>query len=315
MNRKEKLSKIFLLFIGIMLITSLLTVVKTDAYITTTYYYNEDFNDEANHGLPASSTLEGAWYTFAKAGWPGSKNYADVNHTDRFPSHPFYINTSQAAATPVLSYANFTFNTTYAYSYLSFYFRYHNLFSKQMNHSGLKFILKGGTTNITSIYVYGANCSTAALRNRLVVRNHTNNLALNVSVMQNVEYLVSFTPDYDANTMNISIYNVSSGLTLGAVDVTLFGQTTLSKFYMRNVPSNAPVSMEVENLYMVQVVTTTTYSTYPSIEQTIVIVAVPVLLGAAIMMMILTGNITPEYLVGILVVFLIYIVTLSFLFS
>lgn len=241
---------ITILIIGLMVAVGVFIVTQTSdsvintmgGAVTTSSSY-EDFNNEADNTVPVSSPSEGAWYTFANNSW-GAGGYAKVNRTID-ASHPFYMNASTTP--PATGWANFTFSTAYAIDSFNFYFKYLNTFASKYNHSGMEFRIKG-TSDVAFIRVYGSNASVAGNKNRLLILNATSVVKRNVSVKAGLQYLVTYTPNWDAHTLNITVYNVTGASYLTKIDVTLGSETTLNKFYMQNYPASQKVCIEVENL-------------------------------------------------------------------
>jgi hypothetical protein len=283
-----------------MLLTTFLPTQTASAYTTTVY--SDDFNSYADNAAPSQS-----WYTF----WTNF-TYAKVNRTIH-ASNPFYINMSSATTVRKAVYFNFT--TPYAYDSFQFYFTYLNQSSIRRNHTEMDFILKG-TSTLATIKVKGNWSGTNKLitnRNRLLILDSTGTIKKNVSIGKSTQYLVTYTPDWDTTNLNVSVVNVSTGLPIAQCDVGISGQSELYSFQMYNYPASARVCIYLENFYLIK--TVPTYTLYPAVEQMIVIVAVPVILAAFFIVFLLTGNITQETLIAFVIMFILYVVTLSILFS
>ena len=302
------------LVLGMMLVSLLIAVSPVQASVTTEYY--ELFSGEATNAVPVSNATEGAWYTFAKSGFA----YAAVNGSDRF-----LINDSTSP--PAAGYANFTFaslptaQSAFDVShYTSFYYTvsYRNdptPKTTKHNHSGAAFMLNGNSVTICTVYVYGTNATAAGDKNRIVITNYSGAKKVNATVKTGYEYGIAYSPDYNANTIAIRLYNESAGGTImNTTTITLQGQTNLASLKIKNYPASSKVFIAVDDMDIVKNVPN--YTTFNSMEQMIVIVAVPALLFVAILAFVISGNITtPEAIVSLIVIFLLAMVTLAFILS
>lgn len=295
-----------------MLASIVLAITPVQARIETTYY--ETFSTETTNTNPSSSASEGSWYAYAEDDF----HYANVNKSD-----VFLINDSTSP--PTTGYANFTFATLPAATssvdisrYTSFYFefKYNNSMSAKAksNHSAIKIMLKGATYIVCNVHVYGLNETVTNLKNRIVITNYSGTVKANHTAKYGFTYSILYTPDYDTNTLTVTLTNVSSGATMNTTTMTLMGEDTIQKFYMQNYPASRKVYIALDNFEITKSVPT--YTTFNNIEQLIVIVAAPCLLFVAIAMLAITGNIaTPEALVGLLVIILFAFITMAFLLS
>ena len=302
------------LVLGMMLVSLLIAIAPVQASVTTEYY--ELFSGEATNAVPVSNATEGAWYTFTKANFA----YAAVNGSDSF-----LINDSTAPS--AAGYANFTFATlptaksSFDVShYTSFYYTvsYRNdptPKTTKHNHSGAEFILKGNSATICTLYVYGTNATATNNKNRIVLTNYSGTKKINTTVKTGYEYGISYYPDYYANTITVTLYNETAGGTImNTTTITLQGQTNLAALKIQNYPASSKVFIAVDDMDIVKVVPT--YTSFNSMEQMIVIVAVPALLFIALLFFIISGNITtPEAMVSLLVLFLLAMVTIAFILS
>jgi hypothetical protein len=256
--------------------------------VTTSSYY-EDFNNEVDNTVPVSSSSEGAWYTFVNNSW-GAGGYAKVNRTID-ASHPFYMNASKTP--PVTGWANFTLSTAYAVDSFVFYFEYLNDYTHKYNHSGTEFRISG-SSDVAFLRVYGSNATTAGFRNRLIILNATGVVKRNVSVKQDLQYLVTLTPNWDAHTLNITVYNVTGVGYLTKIDVTLGSETTLNKFYMKNYPASQTVCMKVENLALTKTTGSSTTDVVVNVKTTtgnamnLVVIMMIVLAAVAVLGVVMT---------------------------
>jgi hypothetical protein len=289
-----------------------LSVVPVEATITTTYY--ETFTTDTVNANPTSSAAEGAWYTYSECNF----SYSNVN-----ASHHFLINDSKS--TKAKCYANFTFATLPSatsawdvsrYTYFYYQFRYNNTLSAKAksNHSGVEFKLNGATYTVCTMYVYGLNESVAANKDRIVVTNYSGAVKINHTSKYGFTYGIVYQPDYDANTLTVILMNESSGATLNTTTMTLMGEDTIQSLHIQNYPASRTVYIWVDNMAITKSVPT--YTSLPSMEITIAIFAIPVLLFVAIMALAVSGTITtPEAIVSLLIIILLAFVTLSILLS
>jgi len=295
-----------LLVLGMMLATLLLAMTPAQATITTTYY--EVFDSET-----ANTNPDGTWYTYAESGFA----YSNVNG-----SQVFLLNDSTSP--PAAGYANFSFaslpathsNIEYIhYSYFYFNFKY-NVSANPLdrsNHSGIKFIMAGAST-ICSVYVYGTNASVEANRDRIVITDYAGVEVVNTTSLYQYEYGVAYDPDYDANTITIRLINESAGgTTMNTTTISLNSEDNMMKFYMTNTPASQPVYICIDDLTLVKEVPN--YTNYNSVTQLIVITAVPLILFVFLIFMVLTENITKEFLVSYVVIFFLAMITLAFIYS
>jgi len=296
-----------LLVLGMMLISLLIAMSPVEASVTTNYH--ENFNNEADNANPSSTAAEGAWYTYSESNW----NFSGVNHTIN-ATYPFYINSTSKLMKH--AYANFDFNTYYAYDSFSFDFAFFNTSAQHYNHSGLKFSLNG-TTQMAYGKIIGNVTTSPRNSSRLLLYNNTGVLKANYTIGKGRLYRVVFTPNYSTHIMNITVYNISSSAYLCRVDVAMGSSNTkMHGFYLSNygLLVNGRANVQVEDLLLVK--TAPNYTAYSSIEQQIVIVALPVLLVIALLLLALSGAIgTPEGMVSFAIVVILVFVTIAFMFS
>lgn len=305
-NKKYRIFRLLFLMILFCMLIPIAASVHTT--VTTTTYY-EDFNDESDNAVPSSTALEGSWYTYANNSW-GTGGYAKVNRTVD-ASHPFYINASKTP--PALGWANFSFATAYAYDSFSYYFKYENTYTSKWNHSAVNIFLRGNSADICNISIHGSNFTIAGQRNRLLVKNYSGTIKANWSIMANKQYLVTYTPNWDNNSLKVVVYNTSSSTNLGTIWVTLQSQTTLNKWYMNNADSKL-VNIRIDNLVLVKTVTTTQSSaSYQS--ENLVENVLPLVLAAAIFVvvigMILAGANTIEAWLTLFITVLLAVIVLG----
>ena len=279
-----------------MTLVSMLIAPLVGATITSTTNYTDDFNSYSDNSAPS-----GSWYTFYT-----NFTYAKVNRTI-YASHPFYINASTTA--PVKNIASFNF-TSYAYDYFSFYLTYLNTYTARHNQSGMRFTLKGNSANIAYIDVFGANASVAGKKNRLLILDSTSAIASNVSIKNGVEYTITYTPDWDGNTLNIEVYNTSSSTVLTTVDVSLNSQTTLTRFFMENYPASQKVSIYLENFDLQK-----TYDNPEYVTTNYLLGLIPLFVAIAIFVtvtgIIFTMGLTKESLMSVMIITILGIVIIQ----
>lgn len=280
-----------------MMLAPLVVAPLSLATLTTTTNYTDTFNTYSDNSAPSQS-----WYTFYT-----TFTYAKVNRTIN-ASYPFYVNASTTAPTSGLASFNFS---AYAYDYFQYSFTYLNAYANKRNHSGMRFTLKGNSANIAYVDVYGDNASVPANKNRLLILNESGVVKRNVSIKKGILYTVTYTPDYDNNLLNITVYNTSSSTYLTKIDVTLKAQTTLNRFFMANYPNSQRTAIFLENFDLQKTYSTATQQTTNYMTQTILPILISVAILGVIVAVAFTMGLSKESLITLMIITIIGIVVIS----
>lgn len=299
--KKTHANKLMLFLVGLVL----LVLVGSGVQAYTSTVYQETFGGAA--GNPVASTT-GIAYVYAESGFTAS----GIDKTILAGQSVFYVNSSTTAAV-ANGWANFTFNTSYAYQYFGFSFYYMNNYLIKHNHSGMEFRLAGSSGDILFLRVFGANDSIAGKRNRLVLLDYNGVEHINISIAKDKWYDVMLAPDYDAwdNYVRVYVYDrTAASYVVNAEEVGLNSNAALTKFYMHNTPNSAKTCIVVDGLYMMKTVYTQSDITTNYLAQYVIPIVFAVTILGVLSMMILTGNITPQLLIAVMIAAIIGVITL-----
>jgi hypothetical protein len=177
----------------------------------------------------------------------------------------------------------------------------------------MEFRLQGSTGDILFLRVYGANASVASRKNRLVLLDYAGVEKANVSIAKDKWYDVMFAPDYDAwdNHVDVYVYDrTAASYVVNKEELSLNSNARLTKFYMTNTPTSQRVSIAVDDLYMMKTVYTQNDVTTNYIAEYIIPVVFAVTILAVLGMMVLTGSLTPQSLIAVMIAAIIGVITL-----
>jgi hypothetical protein len=304
--KKAHANKLMLFLVGLVL----LVLVGSSAQAYTSTVYQETFGGVA--GNPVASPT-GIGYVYADSGFTA----AGIDKNILSGQSVFYVNSSTTAAV-ANGWANFTFNTSYAYQYFGFSFYYKNTYLLKQNHSGMEFRLRGDNGDILFLRVFGANDSIAGKRNRLVLLDYNGVEHINISITKDKWYDVMFAPDYDAWDNHIKVYvydRTAASYVVNAEELSLNGNAALTKFYMHNTPNSAKTCIIVDGLYMMKTVYTQSDITTNYLAQYVIPIVFAVVMLGVLGMMILTDNLTPQLLIAVMIAAIIGIITLMIITS
>lgn len=291
-----------LLFLGVMLVALTLAVIPSQAATITTYVENFSTGYENNDDPDYD-----AMYTYS-----GNWTYGLVN-TSNFGG-VYMVNCSTTADVHGLS--TFAFPTEYTqYKYsvervrFSLYYPVATGAAGHLkNHSGVQVDVMGASAAQVSIRFYGANGTVTNNKNRIIILDSAGTKVKNVSIHCAYNYTFDIKPYYAYDYINITVYNGTTVFASCDVDT---DDNNLYSVKLFSYPNSAKECFFFDTF--TAIVAIPTYSAYPSIEQMIVLVAIPAVLGLALIVLIVTGTATPETVVGWLVCFLLYFITIYLL--
>src|SRR4030042_2171849 len=197
MQKKKLLTTIFLT----LLLMNLVLATSVQAYTVTTR--TEDFQDEVDGTNPNGGD---GWYGYGEFGYGDNANSSQAcNTTADASSYVYYINASTTA--PTAGYANFTMNTSKAYTSFTFDIKYINDWANWQNHSGVIFYLSGENQDYFAGYLYGANASATGDRNTLVIVSDDGAKRINLSITEDTWYTIKLVLYQYANQATLTVYS------------------------------------------------------------------------------------------------------------
>jgi len=299
--RKETINRFLLMLVMSLLLMLVVSSVQAATY--TNYY--EDFEDEDIGGNPTSDSGD-IDYAYTESGW-------DANVTNYLDGYDrFYVNASDSGTD---GYSNFTFNDSDSYYYFEFSFNYLNDTDNKHNHSAIQITMGGDIGAIAYLKVLGANTNKNEA-DRLLVEDYDSTVYANYSLIKDNWYRVRITPDYDTwdDTVRVQVWNLSNSTEIIDVTMDLNSNTQMSSFYMDDI-SSGKVSIMMDNFTLIKATYSLGETTTNLLSQYVFPILFAIAMLVVIMTMLLSGSITPESLIGVLIIAIVGFIALMIITS